>query len=117
MYTIALAVVCLIKINNLPEIGVSFADKIFHLLAYSVLAFLWFSSLFYTLNLEKNKALLYAALFSVIFGIIIEILQGVLTKFRSADFYDVMANTLGVFLTAMIIFITVKKINTCLFDK
>ena len=112
-YTITLGTVCLIKINKLPEIGVYFADKIFHFLTYTVLTFLWFGSFFYTLKFEKNKALVYAALFSILFGIIIEVLQGVLTTFRTPDIYDVIANLVGVFLTVIIIsvknFITIKK--------
>lgn len=113
LYTLALATVCLIKIKKLPEIGVSFGDKIFHFLTYMVLAFLWFNAFFYTCKLEKKKALIYAALFSIVFGIIIEVLQGTLTTSRSFDVYDVMANTMGVFLTVIIVLvknlITIKK--------
>ena len=112
-YTITLGTVCLIKINKLPEIGVCFADKIFHFLTYTVLTFLWFGSFFYTFKFEKNKALVYACVFSILFGIIIEVLQGVLTTFRTPDIYDVIANLVGVFLTVIIIsvknFITIKK--------
>ncbi|MFG6684959.1 VanZ family protein [Mariniflexile sp. HNIBRBA6329] len=113
MYTITLATVCLIKINNLPDLGVSFGDKIFHFLVYTVLAFLWFSSFFYTFKFKEKIALLYATLLSIVFGIIIEVLQGALTASRSFDIYDVVANTMGVFLTVIIIFfknlITIKK--------
>ncbi|WP_348636629.1 VanZ family protein [Mariniflexile litorale] len=91
----------------------SFGDKIFHFLAYTVLAFLWYNTFFNTFRLERRKALLYAALFSIVFGIVIEVLQGVLTTSRSSDVYDVMANTMGVFLTVIIVFIknliTIKK--------
>lgn len=113
LYTLVLAGVCLIKIKKLPEIGVSFGDKIFHFLAYMVLSFLWFNTFFNTFKLEKKKALTYAALFSIVFGIIIEVLQGTITVSRSSDVYDVMANTMGVFLTVIIVFIrnliTIKK--------
>lgn len=113
LYTVALATVCLIKINNIPDVGVSFGDKIFHFLSYTVLAFLWYSTFYKTFNFEKKKALMYATLFSILFGIIIEILQGTVTSSRSADLYDVMANTIGVFLAVVIIsiknLITIKK--------
>ncbi|MDO7173436.1 VanZ family protein [Mariniflexile sp. AS56] len=93
--------------------GVSFGDKIFHFLAYTVLAFLWYSTFLNTFKLEDKKALSYAVLFSIAFGIIIEVLQGTVTASRSADVYDVMANTMGVFLTVLIVFInkwiTIKK--------
>lgn len=113
LYTVVLATVCLIKIKKLPEIGVSFGDKVFHFLAYMVLAFLWFNIFLNTFKLKKKKALIYAALFSIVFGIIIEVLQGTIATSRSSDVYDVMANTIGVFLTVIIVFIrnliTIKK--------
>ncbi|MFD2291380.1 VanZ family protein [Mariniflexile gromovii] len=113
LYTVALAAVCLIKLNNLPDVGVSFGDKIFHLLAYTMLTLLWYYTLFYTVKFENKKALMYAASFSIVFGIIIEVLQGTVTASRSADIYDVMANTIGVFLAVVILFIknliTIKK--------
>ena len=113
LYTVVLATVCLITIKKLPEIGVSFGDKIFHFLAYTVLAFLWFNIFLNTFKLKKRQALIYAAFFSIVFGIIIEVLQGTLTTSRSFDVYDVMANTMGVFLTVIIVFvknlITIKK--------
>ncbi|MFI0428590.1 VanZ family protein [Mariniflexile sp. HMF6888] len=113
LYTVVLATVCLIKIKKLPEIGVSFGDKVFHFLAYMVLAFLWFNIFVDTFKLKEKKALIYAALFSIVFGIIIEVLQGTITTSRSSDVYDVMANTMGVFLTVIIVFIrnliTIKK--------
>ncbi|MEN3323474.1 VanZ family protein [Mariniflexile soesokkakense] len=113
LYTVLLGTVCLIKINKLPNVGVSFGDKIFHFLAYTVLAFLWFNTFFSTFKFGKKKALIYAALFSIVFGIVIEVLQGTITTSRSSDFYDVIANTMGVFFTVIIVFIknliTIKK--------
>ena len=110
LYTIALTVVCLIKINKLPDGGISFADKIFHCLSYTLLSLLWYNALWYTFKLKKQQALYYAAGFSIIFGIVIEVLQGTITTSRAADVNDVVANSAGVFLT--IIVVLLKKINT-----
>ncbi|MBP0904645.1 VanZ family protein [Mariniflexile gromovii] len=78
-----------------------------------MLTLLWYYTLFYTVKFENKKALMYAASFSIVFGIIIEVLQGTVTASRSADIYDVMANTIGVFLAVVILFIknliTIKK--------
>ncbi|WP_372753711.1 VanZ family protein [Mariniflexile sp.] len=103
LYSIALTVVCLIKINNLPNAGVSFGDKIFHALAYTLLSFLWYVTLKHRFLLTRKRALIYASLFSIIFGIVIEVLQGTLTASRSADIYDVVANTIGVFITILVV--------------
>jgi VanZ family protein len=102
-YTVTLTIVCLVKLNKLPNIGVSFGDKIFHFLSYSVLAFLWFNTFLYNFKFKKHSALLYAAVFSVVFGIVIEVLQGTLTEYRSSDIYDVIANTCGVLFTILIL--------------
>lgn len=103
-YIIALATVSLIRLNNLPDVGVSFGDKIFHFLAYALLTTLCFSTLFLTFSLEKKRAILIAVIFSVIFGILIEVLQDTMTDFRALDVYDVLANSLGALLAFLILF-------------
>lgn len=105
LYTLALATVCLIKINNLPDTGISFADKIFHFLVYSVLTFLWVSTFFFTFRYSKKKSIVCASVFSIVFGIIIEVLQGSATVSRHTDVYDAIANTLGVLVMAGILLI------------
>lgn len=107
-YSLALAMVSLVKINNLPNAGISHADKIFHFLVYSVLAFLWVNTFFFKFKYKKTKAIIYAALFSIIFGIIIEVLQGSVTASRHTDVYDAIANTLGVLFTVLILLINKK---------
>lgn len=113
-YSAALALVSLIKLTNVPDVGVDFGDKIFHFLAYFVLTFLWFGAFLYNFNFKKSKAITYASIFSVFFGIVIEVLQGTITAYRSLDIYDVVANTFGVLLAVVIIAlknnIGVKKI-------
>lgn len=86
--------------NTLPDIEVSFGDKIFHSLAYVFLTLLWFYSLLFHFKKSKIKSIVYACLFSIIFGIIIELLQELITKTRRADMLDVLANSLGVFIAA-----------------
>ena len=103
-YIIALATVSLIRLNNLPDVGVSFGDKIFHFLAYAILTLLCFATLSLTFSLEKTRAILIAVIFAIIFGTIIEVLQDTMTDFRALDVYDVLANSLGALLTSVILF-------------
>lgn len=84
-------------IERPPDFGVSFADKIFHSFTYIILTFLWFYTLCFHFNTRIRKAILYASVISIIFGIIIELFQEVFTKTRQADLLDVIANTVGVF--------------------
>lgn len=102
VYAIALGAVSLMTLNDLPEVNISFADKIFHFLAYGLFVILWYLAFFYSFKCQKTKALLYAFILAVLFGIIIEVLQGALTASRALDAYDALANTLGA-LTALIV--------------
>lgn len=110
LYSIALTTVCLIKIEGFNKVGISFGDKIFHSLSYVVLTFLWYNTFCNKFKFSKSKALWYAIIISIIFGIIIEVLQGALTAYRSADINDVLANSIGVMLTAVVIGIKNKFI-------
>lgn len=48
-------------------------------------------------------------LFAILFGIFIEVLQGSLTSTRSFDYYDVLANTTGVIIAAIMLKVLTKK--------
>jgi len=109
-YTCLLTIVSLISVTGLPDLDYSNSDKIFHFIAYSGLTLFWFLTFSNNLKWTFNKALLFSAIISVIFGIIIEILQGVLTETRVADNNDILANTLGVSLTIVILLLFKKAL-------
>ncbi len=109
-YSLALAMVSLIQLNDLPDVNISSGDKIFHFLTYGVLAYLWFNTLFFRFEFNATKAIIYSGLCSVVFGIILEGLQGSITTYRSSDVNDAIANTLGVLFTVLIL-IVVKRIR------
>ena len=110
LYSIALTVVCLIDLNGVIEVKISFGDKIFHSLAYVVLTALWYYTFYYNLKFNKGKALIYAVVISIIFGIVIEVLQGTVTTYRSSDIIDVFANSFGAILAAVVIAVKNKYI-------
>ncbi|HHL43277.1 MAG TPA: VanZ family protein, partial [Hellea balneolensis] len=64
-------------------------DKMIHFLAYACLAFFWFPAL-----RRMHKFWIFAGLFSL--GAVIEILQGAFAVGRTADIYDLIANSFGV---------------------
>ena len=103
VYTIALTYVCLMKLNKMPDVGVSYGDKIFHLLAYALFSFLWINTFLQAFKTKKEIVIPYVAMFCIVFGIIIEVLQGTITDYRSSDVFDVVANTAGVLLTVLIL--------------
>ncbi|GAA4269121.1 VanZ family protein [Hyunsoonleella aestuarii] len=104
-YTIALACLSLIELGELPDLGTSFGDKIFHFLAYFVLPLLWFNALFNRFKFTKTKAIVCAGLVSFVIGVIIEFIQGNLTDTRVSDIYDVGANTIGIIVAVIVLVI------------
>lgn len=110
-YTITLAVLSLIKVNKVTSELPTNSDKIFHALAYAIFTALWFLSFYYKIELKKIKALVFSFLFSSVFGIIIELLQGSLTKNREADLFDVIANTTGTLIAMIIITIILRGVK------
>ena len=111
LYTLALTFVSLMRLKELPDIGISYGDKIFHFLTYAILAFLWAKTFDFKFNIEREKAIIISAILSIIFGIIIEVLQGSFTVTRQTDAMDVLANTLGVLIIAIILLFK-KESNT-----
>lgn len=99
-YTFTLAVVSLLNTTNLPDVDIENGDKYAHTIAYAILCFLWYIAL--KANNIKG-ALVKAISLSIIYGIILEVLQGSLTEARSADLYDILANCIGVVFISLII--------------
>ena len=102
-FTITIVGLSLFKLPS-TDIGVKNVDKIYHLIAYFSLAFAWLVS-FYQ---QKSKKML-IVLACVVFGIIIEVLQSALTNYRTGDYLDVFANTLGVLLALLFFNAIFKK--------
>ena len=100
VYTIALSVGSLIKLNDIPSIGSSFDDKIYHFIAYFLFTILGYN--YCKVNKLNNPVLISAAVV-IIYGIIIEVMQYVMTTYRSLDAYDVLANSLGAAFAALIL--------------
>ena len=104
LYTISIAILSLVHLTELPKLNTGFDDKIAHFIFYSGLCLFWFMSLYV---LKVKSSLLIASLFSFVFGGVIEVLQGVLSIYRTMDVYDLLANCLGV--VTMAIVISLKK--------
>ena len=94
--TIGIAYLSLMK---MPKVEVSYSniDKFYHLFAYFTLSFCWLFSFY------KKPTLKYIIVIAcIIYGIIIEVLQDTLTLYRTGDFKDVLANTLGIVLGLLV---------------
>ncbi|WP_232455883.1 VanZ family protein [Polaribacter sp. SA4-10] len=91
----------------MPKIGISFGniDKVYHLFAYFTLTICWLFTYY-----KKPKAKYIVIVSCIIFGIIIEILQGTITSYRTGDYIDIVANTAGV-IVALTIYNQILKKN------
>ncbi len=117
IYTSAITYFSLIVMDfKVSVVGFDPTDKMLHAGAYLFLAFLWkLYLLFKNSNFQKYTSNLYWVAFaSFAFGMLIEVLQGTLTSYRTPDWWDIVANTTGVAL-AVLFFIamapTIKKLR------
>lgn len=111
LYTISIGILSLAHLKEVPELNTGFDDKIAHFVLYAGFCLFWFMS-FHVL--KSKSSLLLAALLSIVFGAVIEILQGAVSIHRTTDVFDLVANCLGIFTMALIIYskkeVIVKKL-------
>ena len=89
---------------NLPQIKISFFDKVVHTGAYAVLMVT--GGIFYLAGKEKkdqNRRVVVLGLLLVVYGILIEILQKVLPVNRWWEVWDILANVIGVLLGVLVL--------------
>lgn len=99
--TVFITILSLVSLKGIHIIKVNNSDKFEHFFGYIILSLSWLYAFKDDLTKQSKKFLLIILL--IIYGIIIEVLQGVLTTNRQADFYDVIANSIGV-LTAVLLY-------------
>lgn len=99
-YTILLSVLSFAHLTDVPKLNTGYDDKIAHFVLYAGLCLFWFMSLH---TLKSKSSLVLASLLSIGFGLIIEILQGIVSIHRTTEVFDLVANCLGVLTMAFII--------------
>ncbi len=98
-YTLGIVFMSLINPNKLPSTSISISDKLLHTLAYAILILLWLS----IVNLKSKLKVFFAVFLSLtLFGIILEVLQAWITTYRTADWADVIANTVGLIIGSIL---------------
>lgn len=111
-WAILIAVLCGIPGRDIPHISfleiISF-DKFVHAGIFFVLLILWLR-VFSKKGTLNNKIKILLLLAGVTYGIVLELLQGAVFIERSADVFDVFANTFGCVL-AILLFNKIKQIK------
>lgn len=95
--------------SNLPVVAIPYVDKLVHVSFHFAFTLFWF--LFFKKRLGSqnvSEPLVFAFIFSVFFGVVIEILQGSCTLTRRADVIDVLANMIGAVLAVCFILVLRK---------
>ena len=101
--TLLIAFLSLVSLDGVAKINISNSDKIGHTIAYFTLSLSWF----YVFKKQPRKRIL-AFFLLIIYGIVLEVLQGTLTTYRTADFYDFIANTIGILLAVFVFYLWYK---------
>jgi len=92
--------------KDLPIIDILNFDKIAHLGFYAVFYFMTLWGLSRNYSFSKKKVQIICISYTVLFGVLMEFIQGNYIPQRFFDPYDALANTLGVILAA-ILFLTI----------
>ncbi|NNK81824.1 MAG: VanZ family protein [Flavobacteriaceae bacterium] len=100
VYIVLITVLSLVSIDTKTNINVDNADKIIHVMIHAIhvlLLFLVFS------KYNINKPILLAIFISIMYGIVIEVLQEQFTTKREFDIFDIYANCFGTIIAAILL--------------
>lgn len=100
--TLLIAILSLIKLGKQP-ISINNLDKIEHSIAYFVLSLCWL------LALKDKINTIIIVVCCLIYGIIIEVLQAKLTTYRYAEYYDILANSIGILIAFFFFQLFIRK--------
>ena len=107
---LATIIIAILSLTSVPKISLGLniksSDKYLHFIAYFVLAFVWYFAL--KDRLKKKVFKIFVPLGLIVYGIILEGLQGGLTTYRTADIYDALANAAGI-IVSFFIFGRIRK--------
>ena len=84
--------------QQMDQLTLNFSDKLIHFLYFTGLTLFWIK----TTEEFSNKRLIKTALLVFLFGLVLEILQGILPIQRNMDILDMLANSAGIFLAIVL---------------
>jgi hypothetical protein len=106
---IATIIIAILSLGHIPKLNfglkIELSDKYLHSFAYFTLTLVWYFALREKIKKSKFKNFVIASL--ILYGVILEALQGGITNYRTADIYDILANIVGIVFAAIVF----KKIN------
>lgn len=112
VWTLFLTYFCLTGSSQIPKVSwldIPNKDKAVHFIFYFVFTLLWCLYFWSKKNYSSGKAIVLTFFMAVVYGVIIEICQGLFTADRSADIMDALANTAGSALAVLVLWFLKKK--------
>jgi len=103
--TVTIVFLSLLNPSSIPTPSIHVSDKIMHTFAYFSLMLSW-KFVFNKRRELRISIIIFFLLF--LFGIVLELLQASLTTYRTADWRDVIANTIGL-LMGLLMYPTLYK--------
>ena len=103
--TVTIVFLSLLNPSSIPTPSIHVSDKIMHTFAYFSLMLSW-KFVFNKRRELRISIIIFFLLF--LFGIVLELLQASLTTYRTADWGDVIANTIGL-LMGLLMYPTLYK--------
>jgi VanZ family protein len=91
------------------EIPVASSDKLLHSIAYFFLMLAWLYS--FSKKEDFYKRIKYLVLGCLIYGIVLEVVQGAFTSYRTGSYLDILANSFGIVLAVLAFHLFEKKIR------
>ena len=109
VYTLLMTIALLTPITDAPKIEFPFVDKMVHFIMNAALFIVWSSFILSKrIGFSNTHTLVLLFLGALFYGILIEVLQHTLTTYRTGDYKDAIANTLGS-IFGLIVFNQIKK--------
>lgn len=109
LWIVFITTLSLVSLNGLPKISPKNGDKYVHFTFYFILTFLLILNFVYRVGIKRSIVISFVT--AVFYGIIIEILQGVLTENRKPEFADVLFNCFGSLTATIVLFLNRKRLN------
>lgn len=109
LWLVLITTLSLISLNSFSKVQINGGDKYVHFIFYFVLTGLLILNLMSKFNFRK--AVFISAISAVIYGIIIEVLQGVVTTYREPEIIDILFNSLGCIFAAFLMIKNHKRLN------
>lgn len=97
VYTLCITFLLLFPATHVPKVDVPSFDKIGHVFVFIILVVLWALFTFASGKGVRSK-IGWVIIGAFIYGIIIEVFQGLFFESRTADGWDVVANSVGILL-------------------